>query len=318
MNTFDIIAIGELNADLILNRIDGMPVVGKEIFAHDMLLALGSSTAIFAANAASLGAKTGFVGMIGRDDFGRLVRTSLDAKNVDTKYLIETDKCPTGATIVLSYGEDRANVTFQGTMDLMGFDDIDKSIFDKTRHIHISSIFMQSALKRDLAEILTFAKEKRVTVSLDTQWDPAEKWDLDLAEMLPLITVFMPNETELMLLTDKETLPEAVAAIKPHIGGVLVVKCGNKGSILVKNDGSENILGPFLNTDVIDATGAGDSFNAGFIYMFTRGASLEECQKFGNLTGAINTTATGGTGAFSSKASIEKIAVEKFGQKIKL
>ncbi len=318
MKSFDIIALGELNADLILNRIDGMPVVGKEIFAHDMLVTLGSSTAIFAANAASLGARVGFVGMIGQDDFGRLVRKSLDAKNVGTEYLIETDKCPTGATIVLSYGEDRANVTFQGTMDLMGFDDIDKSVFDSTKHIHISSIFMQAALKRDLVKVLEYAREKGVTVSLDTQWDPAEKWDLDLEKVLPYITVFMPNETELMLLTGAGTLKEAVEKVKPHIGGALVVKCGNKGSILVKKDGSEAMLPSFLNTEVVDATGAGDSFNAGFIHMLTRGASLEECQKFGNLTGAINTTAAGGTGAFSSKENIEKTAAERFGQQIKL
>lgn len=318
MKQFDIIALGELNADLILNRIEGIPVVGKEIFAHDMLLTLGSSTAIFAANAAALGSKTGFVGMIGRDNFGCLVRDSLEVKGVSTEYLVETDKCPTGATIVMTYGEDRANVTFQGTMDLMGLDDIVPEVFDSTRHIHISSIFMQSTLKRDLGKILARAAERGVTVSLDTQWDPAEKWDLDMEKILPGITVFMPNETELMLLTSKGTLKEAIETVKPFIGGALVVKCGNKGSLLVKKDGSESILGPFLNTDVVDTTGAGDSFNAGFIHLFIKGASLEECQKFGNLTGAINTTAAGGTGAFSSRENIEKVAAERFGQRIKL
>jgi sugar/nucleoside kinase (ribokinase family) len=318
MKKYNIAAIGELNADLILNRIEGMPVVGKEIFAHDMLVTLGSSTAIFAANAASLGAGVCFVGMIGRDDFGRLVRTSLDGRGVDTSYLIETDRAATGATIVLSYGEDRANVTYQGTMDLMGFDDIDSSVFDSVAHIHISSIFMQSALKRDLVKLLEYASSKGVTSSLDTQWDPAEKWDLDLAKILPLVTVFMPNETELMLLTGKATLREAIEAVKPHLCRAMVVKCGNKGSILVKRDGTMNMLEAFLNTDVVDATGAGDSFNAGFVYMFTRGASLEKCQKFGNLTGAVNTTAAGGTGAFVSKDAIENTAASKFGVQIKL
>ena len=67
MKPYDILAIGELNVDLILNNIDGEPEVGKEKFAGDMILTLGSSTAIFAANAAALGAKVGFVGMIGQD-----------------------------------------------------------------------------------------------------------------------------------------------------------------------------------------------------------------------------------------------------------
>ena len=100
MKPYDILAIGELNVDLILNNIDGEPEVGKEKFAGDMILTLGSSTAIFAANAAALGAKVGFVGMIGQDTLGNLIRESLEAKGVDTSMLIETDEHSSGATIV--------------------------------------------------------------------------------------------------------------------------------------------------------------------------------------------------------------------------
>ena len=92
MKQFDIIALGELNVDLILNNIEGFPEVGKEKFAKQMTLTLGSSTAIFAANAAALGAKVAFCGMIGNDSFGDLVESSLQAKGVDTRYLIRQDK----------------------------------------------------------------------------------------------------------------------------------------------------------------------------------------------------------------------------------
>jgi len=114
MKPYDVIAIGELNVDLLLNRIDGFPEIGKEKFAGDMLLTLGSSTAIFAANSAALGVRTGFAGMIGRDTFGELVKRSLRDKGVDTRFVIESDACATGATIVMNYGEDRANLTYQG------------------------------------------------------------------------------------------------------------------------------------------------------------------------------------------------------------
>lgn len=96
MKEFDIIALGELNVDLILNRIGGFPEVGKEKFAEQMTLTLGSSTAIFAANAASLGSRVAFCGMIGNDPFGDLVEESLKAKHVDTRYLIRSDKHATG------------------------------------------------------------------------------------------------------------------------------------------------------------------------------------------------------------------------------
>ncbi|MDR2894576.1 MAG: carbohydrate kinase family protein [Alistipes sp.] len=315
MKKIDVVALGELNADLILNRIDSMPVVGKEIYAHDMLLTLGSSTAIFAANAASMGVSVAFAGMIGRDSFGDLVKSTLRSRGVQTDYIIETDRYATGATIVLSYGEDRANVTYQGAMDAMGIDDIDPALFDNARHIHISSIFMQSALKRDLPRILDLAAEKGCTVSLDTQWDPAEKWDFDYKALLPKITVFMPNKGELKLITGSDTIEEAITKIKPYLGHACVVKCGNKGSMLVTKEG-ERMLEPFLNTNVVDATGAGDSFNAGFIYGFVNGKPLEECQRIGNLTGAVNTTAAGGTGAFANRAEIDRRAKEFFGQTI--
>jgi len=317
MKKFDVVALGELNVDLILNKIDGEPEIGKEKFAQDMILTLGSSTAIFAANTASLGTKTAFVGMIGKDSFGELVKTSLAARGVDTSLLIETDKGATGATIVLNYNEDRANVTYQGTMDLMSFADIDKAIFDQTKHIHISSVFMQSGIKKDLINILKFAREKGVSTSLDTQWDPVEAWDFEYSQILPLVSVFMPNEKELMFITRSVNLEEAIEKIRPYIN-ICIVKRGNKGSLLLLQNGTSNNQQAFLNTNVVDAIGAGDSFNAGFINQFVQGKSAEACQIFGNLTGAVNTTAAGGTGAFLSKENIMKVAKDTFQQSIVL
>lgn len=154
MARFDIAAIGELNVDLILNGIESEPEIGKEKFASDMTLTLGSSTAIFAANAASLGSRVCFVGMVGEDVFGDLVCDSLKARGVDTSYLIRNGRTATGATICMSYGEDRANLTYQGAMDIMGYDDINLDVFKETRHIHLSSLFMQSALLRDIDKVL--------------------------------------------------------------------------------------------------------------------------------------------------------------------
>lgn len=304
MKQFDVVALGELNVDLILNRIDGAPEVGKEKFCQDMILTLGSSTAIFAANAAALGTKVAFCGMIGNDSFGDLVEKSLKAKNVDTRYLVHQNQYATGATICLNYNEDRANVTYQGAMDFMRLRDIDKELFQNTKHIHISSIFMQTGLREDIMAILTLAKENGVTVSLDTQWDPAETWQLDYTKVLPLIDLFLPNEKELMCLTASKTIEEALNKIAPYVNNA-VIKCGNQGSLLIKKDGTMNLLKPYLNTNVVDAIGAGDSFNAGFISRFVQGDDLETCQKYGNMTGAVNTTAAGGTGAFTSREDVE-------------
>ncbi len=309
---FDIVALGELNVDLILNQIDGFPEIGKEKFARQMTLTLGSSTAIFAANAAALGASVAFAGMVGNDQFGELVEQSLRKKRVDTRYLIRTNRYATGATICMSYDEDRANLTYQGAMDAMGLKDINPALFRNTRHIHISSIFMQSALKKDLLPILQLARENHITTSLDTQWDPTEQWDLDYQTILPLISVFMPNEKELCALTHSETVEEAVEKIVPYIN-TAVIKQGSKGSLLLSRDGLRHEMKAMLNTQVVDTIGAGDSFNAGFISQFVQGRSLEDCQRYGNMTGAVSTTAAGGTGAFVSREAVEKVARDRFG-----
>lgn len=312
MKNFDIIALGELNVDLILNQIESEPEIGKEKFAKQMTLTLGSSTAIFAANAAALGAKVAFCGMIGNDSFGDLVETSLQKKGVDTRYLIRQDKYATGATICMSYDEDRANLTYQGAMDYMTLEDINPEVFKEAKHIHISSIFMQSGVKRDLMKILELCKANGITTSLDTQWDPVEAWDLDYEKVLPMLTVFMPNETELKFLTKSATLEEAIEKIRPYANAA-VIKCGSKGSLLMRKGQPDRMQAALLNKNVVDCIGAGDSFNSGFITRLAAGDPLDKCQEYGNMTGAVNTTAAGGTTAFTCREDVEKVGREKFG-----
>ena len=314
MKKFDIIALGELNVDLLLNKIGGFPEVGKEIFAKEMTLTLGSSTAIFAANAASLGTKVSFLGMVGNDDFGAFVRTSLEKRGVDTSNLIEVSTAATGLTAILNYDQDRANVTYPGAMSIMGVKDIRPEVIAQAKHVHISSIFLQETLHKDIYEIVKLVKDNGATLSMDMQFDPEEKWDFDYKKILPLVDIFMPNIQELTAVTGKKTLEEAVAEVRPYIN-VLVVKMGSKGSTVVTKEG-EKFLPAMLNSNVVDAIGAGDSFNSGFITAFVQGKDLEYCQYLGNLTGAINTTAAGGTGAFTSKEAVEDAALRYFNQAI--
>lgn len=316
MKKFDILALGELNVDLLLNRIAGFPEVGKEIFAQDMTLTLGSSTAIFAANAATLGSAVSFVGMIGCDSFGDVVKSSLQQRGVDISNLIEVDNAATGLTAILNYDNDRANVTYPGAMSLMGVRDIKPEIIRAARHVHVSSVFLQETLHRELLEIVQLIKSCGATLSMDVQFDPAETWEFDYARILPLVDVFMPNEQELMAITRKSTVDEAVEAILPY-ANVTVVKMGTRGSLLVTNAG-RHPMPAMLNPNVVDAIGAGDSFDAGFISAYVSGKDLETCQWIGNLTGAINTTAAGGTGAFASKQAVQEAAEKYFGQKLAL
>lgn len=310
-SNYDVLVVGELNVDLILNQIDGFPEMSKEKLAGQMTLTLGSSSAIFASNLSSLGAKVAFVGKIGNDSFGDLVIDSLNSKGVKTEMIIRDAELKTGATIVLNYDQDRAMVTHAGAMEHLKLSEITKAMMKQARHLHFSSVFLQPGIRPDLAGMFKQAKDLGLTTSFDAQWDPDEKWDLDLKAILPFVDVFLPNELELKYLTGCTDQAQALAKIAPYAHTV-ALKLGSAGSLCVRGD-EKHSLPPFLNKNVVDAIGAGDSFNAGFIYKFINGSSLEECQKFANMTGAVSTTAAGGTTAFTSLQGVLDIARKKLG-----
>jgi sugar/nucleoside kinase (ribokinase family) len=308
---FDVIVVGELNVDLILNQMESFPEIGKEKLAENMTLTLGSSSAIFASNLSALGIKVSFIGKIGNDIFGNFCREQLAAKGVDTSMLMASNELKTGATIILNVDEDRANVTYQGAMKHLGISDITYNMLSVANHLHFSSYFLQPGFKNELHNLFRMAKEAGLSTSFDAQWDPEEKWDLDYKKVLRYVDVFFPNEIELLKLTGEETLEAAIGAIK-NTATVAAVKLGNKGSVSVYN-GKTLYKKAFLNEKVVDAIGAGDSFNAGFILKFLQDTPIEICQLFGNLMGAVSTTAPGGTAAFNNLESTMKIAKEKFG-----
>ncbi|HKJ30240.1 MAG TPA: carbohydrate kinase family protein [Balneolales bacterium] len=311
---FDVIVVGELNIDMILNRIEGLPEIGKEKISGDMEMTLGSSSAIFASNISSLGAKVTFFGKIGADSLGDFVIQSLKTNQVDTSLIIKDAKLKTGVTVALNYNEDRAMVTYPGAMEALTLDDISDDDLKKARHLHVSSVFLQTGLKKDVGELFKKAKNLGLTTSLDTQWDPDEKWDLNLSEILPYVDVFLPNEAELLNLTHQPDISKGLNELQEY-ASLTVVKMGSQGSLSHSKE-NKILVEAFSNQNVIDAIGAGDSFNAGFIYKYLQSESVRECQKFGNLIGAISTTAPGGTTAFQKSNNWKKTAIEKFDFKI--
>jgi sugar/nucleoside kinase (ribokinase family) len=307
----DVIVVGELNVDLILNQINGFPEMGKEKLAQEMILTLGSSSAIFASNLSSLGSSVKFLGKIGQDSFGDLVISSLQSKGVNSDTIIRSEDLKTGATIVLNYDEDRAMVTHAGAMESLVLEDISETVLKTARHLHFSSYFLQPGMKESIGEMFEYAKKLGLTTSFDAQWDPEEKWDLDLKAVLPHVDVFLPNKQELLFLTGESTIDKALESIS-SFANTVALKMGNQGSLVYK-DGDQFEKPAFLNRDVVDAIGAGDSFNAGFIHKYIQNCLLEECQEFGNLTGAVSTTAAGGTTAFTDYDAVIKIAHDRFG-----
>jgi len=311
MNTkFDVLVVGELNVDLILNQIAKFPVIGKEVLANALTITLGSSSAIFASNLSTLGSTVSFTGKLGKDDFGDQIISRLEAKGVYTQNIVRTSMHSTGVTIVLNFAEDRANVTYPGAMHHLTIKDIKESTLRNAKHLHISSLFLQDGLRKDVVDLFRKAKDLGLTTSIDPQWDPAEQWEIELENLLPVVDVFMPNATELMAITQTSSLDYALDRLK-DFQTTSVVKNGSAGAYLW--DGQALHHQPaFLNTDVVDSIGAGDSFDAGFIHAFVQKKPLKDCLEFGALMGAINTTSAGGTGAFDNLDLVKSIAQSTF------
>lgn len=311
MKKYDVLVLGELNADLILNNIKGLPVIGTEIISRDMQLVMGSSSAIFACNLSVLGAKVAFLGKMGVDVFGVVVEASLKDKGVFTEFVIKDKELLTGVSVAMNYGEDRAMITYPGAMESLSGKDVSDEVLKSAKHLHISSIFLQPLILRDLKNIFSRAKSLGLTTSLDTQWDPSENWDFNMEQVLPYVDVFLPNSKEFLNLTHSKNREQGILKIS-SFSNTIVIKDGANGSYQYC-DGEMIEELPFLNNQVVDCIGAGDSFNAGYIKKYIEGFKKGECLEYGNLCGAVSTTCAGGTGAFESLDLVQEIANNFFG-----
>ena len=310
MEQTDVLVVGELNVDILLDQVAGFPVVGQEILADKMLLTLGSSSAIFASNIAALGSTATFCGALGNDLFGKFILKELQSKKVDTRFVVESTGHQTGLTMILNYDQDRANVTYGGAMNHLSINDIPLHALHQFRHLHVSSYFLQSALRVDITRLFATAREAGLSTSLDLQWDPANQWDFPYKECLPHVDFFLPNEKELLCLTGQSEVQDAIDWLS-SFANTIVVKKGINGATAY-SDNEVLHADAYINGHFVDAIGAGDSFNAGFINGFLKGYDLSECLRLANLAGAINTTAAGGTTAFANLISVQQTAKQIF------
>lgn len=302
MKNLDMIVVGELNVDLILTGVPSLPEMGKEKIVKDMNFTMGSASAIFASNIAKLGMKVGFLGKIGNDEFGKFMLQSLKERNVDVSHVIKDDKLKTGITVSLSFPEDYAMVTYEGAMDNLTIKDIDFNYIKKAKHMHLSSYFLQPGMCEGCPELFRQSKELGLTTSFDPGWDPAEKWSKDIFEVLPYVNVFLPNEQEALKITGCNRVESALDMLSKEVETV-VIKRGSKGALAKK--GNKVIKTNVFKVKVIDTTGAGDSFNAGYLYKYLNGTSIEDSLTFGSACGAIVTTKLGGTVAFPDLEEVE-------------
>jgi sugar/nucleoside kinase (ribokinase family) len=295
MKNFDITIAGELNLDLILYGLPAEMQTERELLATDFRATLGSSSAIVAHNAATLGARVAFTTLVGTDDFGRLALDRLRAAGVDTSQTIQSEAIATGVTILLPHGDERHILTFPGTIAELTVANLDFDFLVQARHFHLSSLYLQRGLHAGLPDLLHRLKQVGLTISLDTNDDPDNRWGAPLSEVLPHVDVFMPNEDEICRMTNCTDLDDAVNAL-PAKPPSIVIKRGRRGARVYEQDHVIDVAP--LSVVPVDTIGAGDSFDAGFLRAYLLSKDIVTCARAGNITGALSTQASGGTEAF--------------------
>lgn len=305
MRDYDILVVGELNVDLILTGEDVMPRFGQaEKLVDDATLAVGSSSAIFACGASRLGLRVAFSGKVGDDAFGRFMLRSLQEHGVDTTYVIVAPNVKTGLTVHLSRPNDRAMLTYLGSIAAFQAAEVDRRLFARTRHLHMSSFFLQSSIRPSASDLFTAAHAAGATVSLDPGWDPAEGWNGALRQALAHIDIFLPNQQEAQAITktaDTRLALDQLAAELP----LVAIKLGAQGA--VARHGSDEVSCSGFRVPAVDTTGAGDSFNAGFLYAYLHTYNLAICLRWGCACGALATTQVGGTTGQPTVSEVEAL-----------
>jgi sugar/nucleoside kinase (ribokinase family) len=298
----EVCVVGELNLDLILYGLPKELASDRELLASDMAFTLGSSSAIFAHNLCVLGTRVGFVSKIGSDPLGKIAVERLAAAGVDTTRVKRgTGKTSTGLTVVLPHGQHRYILTYPGTMFEMQYSDIDLDYVRSARHLHLSSFYLHRALRPRIANLFQRAKEAGLTTSLDTNDDPENLWGQDLHEVLKYVDLFFPNDREAKKIARTTDLSQALNLLA-GLTKTVIVKRGSGSAICRSRDEQWSLAPPAVT--MVDDVGAGDTFNAGFIYLYLRGAKLEDCLAFANLAAAYSVTKAGGTEAFRDRGAL--------------
>lgn len=304
-----ILVIGELNVDLIVSGLPSLPVLGQELLCDDFQMALGSSSAICASWLAALGAAVDFWGKVGRDPYGEFVVSELDHRGISTDGVIRDPSIRTGVTVSLTYPQDRAMLTYLGSIAALRLDDLGLDLLARYDHLHSASIFLQQGLRPGLPALYRAAQEAGLTTSLDSGWDPEEQWGHDIFDVLPHVDFFVPNEFEAINFTGASTVEQAAAELSRYAGTV-VVKLGREGALAYT--GEQVWKAPGFKVEVVDTTGAGDAFNAGFLYArVVESRPMPEALRFANACGAIAVTTIGGAAVLLGAAKVDAFIEER-------
>ena len=302
---FDVICFGALNLDR-LCRVDRIAREDEESTVIEVEEYPGGSAANTAVGLARLGLKVGYVGKVSRDREGEILVRSLKDEGVNTGGVVVSKTGRSG--VVYGYVDrsgNRALYVDPGVNSQLDFGEIDIEYVSSTKFLHISSFVGERAFRAQL-EVLKVLPEG-VKVSLDPGNIYARKGLESLSEMLDRCYVVMPSEFEVKLITGKRDIKEGAEKILSLGPSIVAVKLGSRGCYVTNGDES-HFIGAF-KVKVVDTTGAGDAFNAGFLYGVLKGRGILEAGRLGNFVASRCITSRGARAGLPSEEDVKRASL---------
>lgn len=274
---FDVVGFGALNVDKLF-KVNKIAREDEESFVLGFQEAPGGSAANTIAGLARLGLKTGYIGKVADDHEGKLLLNDFKRGKVDTKGIIiaPTGRSGVATGYVDSKGQ-RALYVDPGVNDYLEFEEIGLEYANDAEFLHLTSFVGVKPFKAQNRLVKELSK---IRVSFDPGEIYARKGLSTLNTLIERSFVVFPNKNEVRLLTGKESKEGSKVLIKKG-ASMVAVKLGEKGCYVT--DGKENYLVKSYQTKVVDTTGAGDAFCAGFLYGLIKGKDLYTCAKLGNF-----------------------------------
>ena len=284
---YDVLVIGRPQCDLVFTGLPQWPAVGQETFAQNLLVTVGGTFNVVAA-LNRLGLRVGMVGTVGNDEWSRLCLEAMAEERVPADLMAVLDRPLPSLSVCMTHGGDRGFLTYDVPYPETGDSCAVNVLLAVERE---DAAFLLCYLTSSVAAYAPRARQRGMTVVADCGWDEVWLTSPEIHGLMPLTDILFVNEPEACAITGE---PHAVAALRALGGSVpfVVVKRGAHGaSALVEG---REFHAPTEPVEVIDATGAGDCFNAGFLYGLHAGRSIEECLRFGNICGGLTVAVAGG------------------------
>ena len=221
---------------------------------------------------------------------------------VDTSSVRVVTEQETGLTVHVLGDGDRAMITSRGALDELEASAVPAGLVAASRHVHAASFYLQPRLTPGLRGLFEAAHAAGATTSLDLNWDPAERWQGGLAEVLPAVDILFVNAAEAAGVSGASD-PAVAATVLAARGPLPVVKLGAGGALL--HDGCRLVHVNAPVASVVDSVGAGDSFDAGFLCGRLSGWTAGRSLALGVICGSLSVRATGGVAAQPDRAEAE-------------